>query len=94
MIRASGFTIDSGIIPLSGGIYRMHRVVKLEGNWEEPLSLDLMIADRGTYASAYESRHAVEHEDLELWLVRLENLIEMKRESGRPIDQQDIERLT
>ncbi len=92
--HASGFTTDSGIIPLSGGTYRMHRVVKLEKGWEEPLSLDLMIADGGTYASAYESRHAVQHEDRQLWLVTLETLIEMKRESGRPIDQQDIERLT
>ena len=62
--------------------YRMHRVAKLEGDWEKPLSLDLMIADRGTYASVYESRHAVEHEDRQLWLVRLENLLEMRRESG------------
>ncbi len=92
--RASGFTIDSGIIPLCGGAYRMYRVVKLDEGWEEPLSLDLMIADGGTYASAYASRHAVQHEDRQLWLVTLETLIEMKRESGRPIDQQDIERLT
>ncbi len=92
--RGCGFNIDSGIIPLGSGVYRMHRVVKLEQGWEEPLPLDLMIADGGTYASAYESRRAVQHEDDELWLVTVDRLIEMKRESGRPIDQQDIERLS
>lgn len=57
------------------------------------LQLDLLIADGGTYADAYDSRYAVPHEDLELWLVALEQLIQMKRESDRPIDRQDIERL-
>ena len=92
--RACGFNSDSGIIPLGGGRYRMHRVVKLEEGWEEPLPLGLMIADGGTYASAYASRRPVQHEDDELWLVTVDRLIEMKRESARPIDQQDIERLS
>ena len=92
--RELGFAIDSGLLPLLGGKRQMHRVVKLEPGWEEPLQLDLLIADGGTYADAYDSRYAVSQEDLELWLVALDKLIEMKRESGRPIDQQDIERLT
>ena len=72
----------------------MHRVVKLVAGWDEPLQLDLLIADGGTYADAYESRYAVAHEEVELWLVALEQLIEMKREADRPIDRQDIERLS
>lgn len=92
--RGCGFTIDSGVLPLSGGSRKMHRVVKLEPGWEEPLQLDLLIADGGTYADAYESRYAVAQEDLELWLVAMEQLIQMKRESDRPIDRQDIERLS
>jgi hypothetical protein len=36
----------------------------------------------------------VPQEDLELWLVALEELIAMKREADRPIDRQDIERLS
>lgn len=92
--RGCGFNIDSGIISFGGGVYRMHRVVKLEQGWEEPLPLGLMIADTGAYASAYASRRSVQHEDEALWLVTLERLIEMKREAGRPIDQQDIERLS
>lgn len=91
--KTCGFDLDSGIIPFDGGARRMHRVVKLAPGWEEPLPLDLMIADAGTYAAAYESRYAVSQEDLQLWLVALEELIAMKLESGRPIDQQDVERL-
>ena len=72
----------------------MHRVVKLVTGWEETLQLDLLIADGGTYADAYESRYAVPQEDLELWLVALEDLIQMKREADRPIDRQDVERLS
>lgn len=79
-----GFTIDSGVLPLSGGKRRMHRVVRLEEGWEEPLQLDLLIADGGTYADAYESRYAVPQEDAELWLVALDELIAMKREADRP----------
>lgn len=59
-----------------------------------PCKLDLLIADGGTYADAYGSRYSVAHEDLQLWLVSLEQLIAMKRAAGRPIDQQDIERLS
>ncbi len=70
----------------------MRWVAKLVTGWEEPLQLDLLIADGGTYADAYESRYAVAQEELELWLVALEELIEMKREADRPIDRQDIER--
>jgi hypothetical protein len=72
----------------------MHRVVKLDEGWEEPLQLDSLIADGGTYADAYASRYPVPQEDLELWLVALEELIAMKREADRPIDRQDIERLS
>ncbi|MCH7825062.1 MAG: hypothetical protein IH849_09705 [Acidobacteria bacterium] len=54
----------------------------------------MLIAAGGTYADAYESRYAVPQEDLELWLVTLDELIKMKRESDRPIDRQDIDRLT
>jgi hypothetical protein len=54
----------------------------------------LLIADGGTYADAYASRYPVPQEDLELWLVALEELIAMKREADRPIDRQDIERLS
>lgn len=89
-----GFTIDAGMLPLLGGTRQMRRVAKLVPGWEEPLQLDLLIADGGTYADAYESRYAVAQEDLELWLVALEKLIEMKREANRPIDRQDIERLS
>jgi len=89
-----GFTIDSGILPFLGGARQMHCVVKLEPGWEEPLQLDLLIADGGTYAEAYESRYAVPQEDVDLWLVALDELIAMKRESDRPIDRQDIERLS
>lgn len=92
--RRCGFTIDTGLLPLLDGTRRMHRVVKLVTGWEEPLQLDLLIADGGTYAEAYESRYAVAQEDLKLWLVALEALIEMKREADRPIDRQDIERLS
>ena len=89
-----GFTIDAGQHPLLGGTRHMHRVVKLVAGWEEALQLDLLIADGGIYADAYASRYCVAHEDLQLWLVALEKLIEMKRESDRPIDRQDIERLS
>jgi len=92
--RRCGFTIDSGVLPLAGGKRKMHRVVKLAPGWEEPLQLDLLIADGGTYAEAYESRYAVAQEDVDLWLVSLEELIAMKREADRPIDRQDIERLS
>ena len=92
--RSCGFNIDSGVMPLGDGKHRMHRVVKLEPGWEEPLPLDLMIADSGTYAAAYDSRQCLDHEDQQLWLVTRADLLEMKRESGRPIDQQDIERLS
>jgi len=92
--RRCGFTIDSGVIPFRGGDRQLHRVVKLEPGWEEPLQLDLLIADGGTYADAYESRYSVPQEDVELWLVALDELIAMKRESDRPIDRQDIERLS
>ena len=92
--KRCGFTIDLGVLVFSGGRRQMHRVVKLEPGWEEPLQLDLLIADGGTYADAYESRYAVPQEDLKLWLVALDELIKMKRESDRPIDRQDIERLT
>jgi len=92
--KRCGFAIDAGLLPLLGGTRQMHRVVKLAAGWEEPLQLDLLIADGGTYADAYESRYAVAQEDLELWLVTLEKLIEMKREANRPIDRQDIERLS
>jgi hypothetical protein len=53
-----------------------------------------MIAEGGTYADAYASRCAVPQEDLQLWLVARDQLIAMKRESNRPIDQQDVERLS
>ena len=89
-----GFTIDSGIIPFDEGTRQIRRVVKLEEGWEEPLQLDLLIAAGGTYADAYESRYSVPQEELELWLVALDQLIEMKREANRPIDRQDIERLS
>lgn len=92
--RKCGFTIDAGILPLAGGSRQMHRVVKLEPDWEEPLQLDLLIADGGTYADAYASRYAIPHEDTELWLVALDELIEMKRAAARPIDLQDVERLS
>jgi hypothetical protein len=72
----------------------MHRVVKLESGWEKPLQLGLLIADGGTYADAYASRIAVAQDDTELWLVALDALIAMKREADRPIDRQDIERLS
>ena len=86
--------MDSGLISLAGGRHRMHRVVKLEPGWEDPLPLDLMIADGGAYAAAYESRRPVDVEDHALWLVTRDGLIEMKRASDRPIDQQDIEKLS
>lgn len=92
--RSCGFTIDAGLLPLEEGARAMHRVVKLEAGWEDALQLDLMIADGGSYAEAYESRYPVTHEGLEIWLVAREELIEMKRESDRPIDQQDVERLS
>lgn len=90
--RQCGFDIDSGMIPF--GERQIRRLVKLLPGWEEELPLDLLIADRGTYAAAFESRYSVAQEGLELWLVGRNELIEMKRESGRPIDQQDIERLS
>ncbi len=89
--RGCGFNIDSGIVPL--GEHRMHRVVKLEPGWEDPLPLDLMLAERGTYEAAYASRHQVANEDGGLWLVTRDGLIDMKREAARPIDQQGIERI-
>lgn len=67
--------------------------MKLEPGWDEPLQLDLMIAEGGSYASALGSRYPVAQEDMELWLVSREQLIAMKREAGRPIDQQDIDRI-
>lgn len=92
--RRCGFAIDSGVIPLRGSDRQLHRVVKLEPGWEEPLQLDLLIANGGTYADAYESRYLVPQEDVDLWLVALDELIAMKRESDRPIDRQDIDRLS
>lgn len=89
-----GFTTDCGIIPFQDGTRQIRRVVKLEEGWEDPLQLDLLIAEGGTYAEAYESRYSVPQEELELWLVALDRLIEMKREANRPIDRQDIERLS
>ncbi len=45
--KRCGFTIDAGLLPLLGGARQMHRVVKLVTGWEEPLQLDLLIADGG-----------------------------------------------
>lgn len=89
--RSCGFEIDSGVLPF--GDRRIHRVVKLADGWEDALPLDLLIADGGSYASAYASRYAVPQEGTELWLVERNELIAMKRESNRPVDRQDIERI-
>lgn len=91
--RSCGFDIDSGEIPLQGGKRSARRLVKLQPDWDEPLQLDLLIAEGGSYASALESRYPVAQEDMELWLVSREQLIAMKREAGRPIDRQDIDRI-
>ena len=80
--RGCGFTIDAGMQPLLGGARQMHRVVKLVAGWEEPLQLDLLIADGGTYADAYESRYVVAHEEVELWLVALETADRDEARSG------------
>lgn len=61
------------------------------GDLEEVFRRDA--ARHGARHARRSSRYAVEQEDLEIWIVSREQLIAMKREAGRPIDQQDIDRI-
>lgn len=57
------------------------------------LTIDLLLAESELWAGALARRERRELESSTISVVTRADLVAMKRESGRPIDQDDIDRL-
>jgi len=92
-VRAAGYTIDSGRIPLEADTpeeHEVHRVLKTEG--EEFLQLDLVLVNEALQG-IWDDRGTFEWQGRTVPCVSREGLMEMKRRAGRSKDRIDLEEL-
>ena len=93
VLRALGYTLSSGIIPLDVGKQsesRIYRTSKTSG--EEHLTIDLMFVTP-ILEDVWSTREELSLGDVRIHVVSLQGLRKMKELAGRPQDVADLENL-
>ena len=87
-----GYTLRSKPMVFEGGSIEIHRVVKVFGEDEDPLMLDLLLVTPAL-EEVWQSREWKEWDEGAFWVVSREGLIRLKSGRGSNIDLEDVRRL-
>jgi len=87
-----GYTLRSKPMVFEGGSIEIHRVVKVFGEDEDPLMLDLLLVTPAL-EEVWRSREWKEWDEGAFWVVSREGLIRLKSGRGSNIDLEDVRRL-
>jgi hypothetical protein len=87
-----GYTVRSKPMVFEGGSMEIHRVVKVLGEDEDPLMLDLLLVTPAL-EGVWQSREWKEWDEGAFWVVSREGLIRLKSGRGSNVDQEDVRRL-
>lgn len=87
-----GFTLRSKPMVLERGSMEIHRAVKVLGEDQDPLMLDLLLVTPAL-EQVWQAREWKEWDEEALWVVSRKGLIRLKSWRGSNIDRADLERL-
>lgn len=87
-----GYTLRSKPMVFEGGSMEIHRVVKVLGEDEDPLMLDLLLVTPAL-EEVWQSREWKEWDEGAFWVVSREGLIRLKSGRGSNVDLEDVRRL-
>ena len=87
-----GYTVRSKPMVFEGGSMEIHRAVKVLGEDEDPLMLDLLLVT-SALEEVWHSREWKEWDEGALWVVSRKGLIRLKSMRGSSVDRADLERL-
>ena len=87
-----GYTVRSKPMVFEGGSMEIHRVVKVLGEDEDPLLLDLLLVTPAL-EGVWQGREWKEWDEGALWVVSREGLIRLKSGRGSNVDLEDMRRL-
>lgn len=87
-----GYTVRSKPMVFKGGSIEIHRVVKVLGEDEDPLMLDLLLVTPAV-EEVWQGREWKEWDEGAFWVVSREGLIRLKSLRGSSVDLEDLRRL-
>ncbi|HEV2022290.1 MAG TPA: hypothetical protein VGQ94_07140 [Terriglobales bacterium] len=87
-----GYTLRSKPMVFEGGSMEIHRVVKVLGEDEDPLMLDLLLVTPAL-EEVWQAREWKEWQEGAFWVVSREGLIRLKSGRASNIDLEDLRRL-
>jgi len=87
-----GYTVRSKPMVFQGGSIEIHRVVKVLGEDEDPLMLDLLLVTPAL-GEVWQSREWKEWDGGTFWVVSREGLVRLKSLRGSGVDLEDLRRL-
>jgi hypothetical protein len=87
-----GYTHRAKPMSFAEGSLEMHRVVKVLGEDEDPLSLDLLVVTPA-WEEVWQDRESKEWQEGALWVVSRAGLIRLKSARASGIDLEDIRKL-
>jgi hypothetical protein len=90
LAKESGYTIDTGEFNIAGAGSKIYRMAKVAGEDEDPVVLDLLLAD-GELKDIWENRQEMEWDGGKLSVVSRDGLVRMKKLRGSRKDQDDID---
>jgi len=93
LAKECGYTINTGMFPISAAGSEIYRMAKVAGKDEDPFVLDLLLA-KGALRDIWRDRRKMEWAGGILSVVSREGLIQMKKLRGSRKDQDDIDFLT
>ena len=87
-----GFLVRPPAVIFENGSIEIHRVVKVLGEDEDPLMLDLLVVTPALQ-QVWDSRELKEWQEGTFWVVSREGLIRLKSGRASGIDQEDMRKL-
>lgn len=87
-----GYTVRSKPMVFQGGSIEIHRVVKVLGEDQDPLMVDLLLVTPAL-EEVWQSRELKDWQEGTFWVVSRKGLIRLKSLRGSGVDLEDIRRL-